>query len=310
MFDNGRLKTANFNTDQGFGLRAVAGEASGYAHSSELSEAALLRASDAVSTVKGGYSGTLAAAPARTNTHLYGDENPIAAPSFAEKAKLLQDIDAWLRARDPRVRQVTASLAASWQHIEILRADGQVVRDIRPLVRVNFSVMVGEGDRQETGSLRHGRAQVLRRIHRRGQLEIRRRGGAAPGAGQSRGDPGAGRHLRHRAVERLAGRHAARGGRPRAGGRLQPQEDLGLRRADGQPGRRQGRHRGRRRHHRRAARLAHRRRRGHADQPHRADRRRQTRRLHAGSPERAADGHGGLPATAGANPTRTSRCRA
>ncbi len=152
MFDNGRLKTANFNTDQGFGLRAVAGEATGYAHSSELSEAALLRASDAVSTVKGGYSGTLADAPARTNKHLYGDDNPIAAPSFAEKAKLLQEIDGWLRARDPRVRQVTASLAASWQHVEILRADGQVVRDIRPLVRVNISVMVGEGERQETGS--------------------------------------------------------------------------------------------------------------------------------------------------------------
>src|ERR1700710_595096 len=75
MFDNGRLKTANFNTDQGFGLRAVAGEASGYAHSSDLSEASLLRAAEAVSTVKGGYTGTLAAAPARTNRHLYGDEN-------------------------------------------------------------------------------------------------------------------------------------------------------------------------------------------------------------------------------------------
>src|SRR5689334_2628167 len=152
MFDNGRLKTANFSTDQGFGLRAVAGEATGFAHSSELSEAGLLRAADAVSAVKGGYSGTLAAPPARTNRHLYGDENPIAAPSFAEKAKLLQEIDQWLRARDPRVRQVTASLAASWQHVEILRADGQVVRDIRPLVRVNFAVVVGDGDRQETGS--------------------------------------------------------------------------------------------------------------------------------------------------------------
>src|SRR5246127_199171 len=71
MFDNGRLKTANFSTDQGFGLRAVAGEASGYAHSSDLSEASLLRAADAVSAVKGGYSGQLAAAPARTNRHLY-----------------------------------------------------------------------------------------------------------------------------------------------------------------------------------------------------------------------------------------------
>jgi TldD protein len=152
MFDNGRLKTANFSTDQGFGLRAVAGEASGYAHSSELSEAALLRASDAVSTVKSGYSGILAAAPPRTNRHLYSDENPIASPGFEAKAKLLQEIDAWLRASDSRVRQVTASLASSWQHVEILRADGQLVRDIRPLVRVNVSVMVGEGDRQETGT--------------------------------------------------------------------------------------------------------------------------------------------------------------
>ncbi len=152
MFDNGRLKTANFNTDQGFGLRAVAGEAIGYAHSSELSEAALLRAADAVSAVKGGYSGTLADAPKRTNTHLYRDENPIAEPSFEAKAKLLQEIDAYVRNKDPRVRQVTASLAASWQHVEILRGDGQTVRDIRPLVRMNVSVVVGDGDRQETGS--------------------------------------------------------------------------------------------------------------------------------------------------------------
>ncbi|TKT81141.1 metalloprotease TldD [Aquamicrobium sp. LC103] len=154
LFDNGRLKTANFSTDQGFGLRAVAGEATGYAHSSEMSEAALLRAADAVSTVKNGYSGTLAAAPAGTNRKLYGDENPIAAPGFEEKARLLQEIDSWLRDRDPRVRQVTASLAASWQHVEILRADGHLARDIRPLVRFNVAVVVGDGDRQETGS--HG----------------------------------------------------------------------------------------------------------------------------------------------------------
>lgn len=152
VFDNGKLKTANFNTDQGFGLRAVAGEATGYAHSCELSLAALSRAADAVSAVKHGYSGVLAAPPPGTNRRLYGEEDPIAAPGFAEKVKLLQEIDGWLRAKDHRVRQVTASLAASWQHVEILRADGHVARDIRPLVRVNISVVAGEGDRQETGS--------------------------------------------------------------------------------------------------------------------------------------------------------------
>ncbi len=154
VFDNGRLKTANFNQDQGFGLRAVAGEATGYAHSSEFSEHALARAADAVSAVKAGYSGRLATPPAGTNKRLYGDENPIAAPGFAEKARLLQEIDAWLRAKDPRVRQVTASLAASWQTVEILRADGHLVRDVRPLVRLNVAVVVGDGDRQESGS--HG----------------------------------------------------------------------------------------------------------------------------------------------------------
>lgn len=152
LFDNGRLKTANFNTDRGFGLRAVAGEATGYAHSSELSHAALMRAADAVATVKSGHEGTLAEAPARTNRHLYGDENPIPTPGFEAKAKLLQEIDAYLRNADPRVRQVTASLASSWQHVEILRGDGQVVRDIRPLVRMNVAVVVGDGDRQESGS--------------------------------------------------------------------------------------------------------------------------------------------------------------
>jgi len=152
MFDNGRLKTANFSTDQGFGLRAVAGEASGYAHANDFSEAALKRAADAVSTVKDGYSGTLAAPPQGTNRHLYGEENPIAAPGFEAKVKLLQEIDAFVRAKDPRVRQVTASLAASWQHVEIMRADGHTVRDVRPLVRMNVAVVVGDGDRQESGS--------------------------------------------------------------------------------------------------------------------------------------------------------------
>ncbi len=154
VFDNGRLKTASFNTDRGFGLRAVAGEATGYAHAGELSLAALRRAAEAVSTVKAGHRGTLAAAPAGTNRKLYGDDNPTGDPVFADKVRLLGEIDAWVRARDPRVRQVTASLAASWQHVEILRPDGQLVRDIRPLVRLNIAVVVGEGDRQESGS--HG----------------------------------------------------------------------------------------------------------------------------------------------------------
>ncbi len=156
MFDNGRLKGGSFNTDQGFGLRSVAGEAVGYAHAGDLSVAALKRAADAVGAVTRGYSGSYAAAPQGTNKKLYGDGNPIGSPSFEEKVKLLAEIDAYLRDKDPSVRQVTASIAASWQMVEILRADGHRVRDIRPMTRVNISVVAGKGDRQESGSYGQG----------------------------------------------------------------------------------------------------------------------------------------------------------
>jgi TldD protein len=155
-FDNGRLKEATYDTSQGFGLRAVKDEAVGYAHASDVSEAGIERAADAVRAVKGGYSGRYAAPPARTNIKLYGDESPLGSPAFDAKARLLQEIDAYARARDPRVRQVTASLAASWQAVEILRADGETYRDIRPLVRVYVAVVVGDGDRLETGSDGYG----------------------------------------------------------------------------------------------------------------------------------------------------------
>jgi TldD protein len=156
MFDNGRLKQATYDTAQGFGLRAVKGEAVGYAHASDVSEAALARAADAVRAVQGGYSGTYADAPPRTNVRLYGDENPLGSPSFEAKVRLLEEIDAHARAKDPRVRQVTVSLGATWQVVEILRADGETYRDVRPLVRVNVSVVAGDGERQESGSHGYG----------------------------------------------------------------------------------------------------------------------------------------------------------
>ena len=155
-FDNGRLKQATYDTAQGFGLRAVKDEAVGYAHASDLSDAAVARAAEAVRAVKGGYSGQYAAAPARTNVQLYGDENPLGEPTFETKVKLLETIDAYARAKDPRVRQVTVSFGASWQVVEILRADGDGYRDVRPLVRVNVSVVVGDGNRQEMGSYGYG----------------------------------------------------------------------------------------------------------------------------------------------------------
>jgi TldD protein len=164
VFDNGRLKQATYDTSQGFGLRAVKDEAVGYAHASDLSDAALARAADAVRAVKGGYSGNYAAPPARTNTRLYGDENPIGAPSFETKVRLLETIDAFARAKDARVRQVTVSFGTSWQVVEILRADGETYRDVRPLVRVGVSIVAGEGNRQETGSYGYGGREGFERF--------------------------------------------------------------------------------------------------------------------------------------------------
>lgn len=153
-FDDGRLKSASFDTTQGFGLRAVAGESTGYAHASELTEDAIRRAAATVQAVQTGYSGSLAASPPKTNRSLYIADNPLNESSFEAKVKLLQDIDAYARSKDTRVRQVSASLSGSWQAIAILRTDGSLATDIRPLVRLNVSIMVGEGDRQETGT--HG----------------------------------------------------------------------------------------------------------------------------------------------------------
>jgi TldD protein len=164
VFDNGRLKQATYDTAQGFGLRAVKDEAVGYAHASDLSEAALARAADAVRAVKGGHSGTYAEPPGRTNAKLYGDDNPLELPGFEAKVKLLEEIDAYARAKDPRVRQVSASLGANWQVVEILRADGETYRDIRPLVRLNVTTVVGDGDRQESGSYGFGGREPYERF--------------------------------------------------------------------------------------------------------------------------------------------------
>jgi TldD protein len=151
-WDDGRLKSASFDTSQGFGLRAVVGEMQGYAHAADLSEPALKRAAETVKAVQAGYGGTVSSSPPGTNRQLYIDENPLAVEPFEAKVKLLAEIDAYARAKDPRVRQVMASVAGSWQAVQILRPDGHRMADIRPMVRLNVTVMVGEGDRQETGS--------------------------------------------------------------------------------------------------------------------------------------------------------------
>jgi len=155
-FDDNRLKAANFDTTQGFGLRSVCGEATGYAHANELSEAAIARAAKSVQAVAKGHSGVASAPPARTNVKLYADIDPLESAAFEHKVKLLEEMNAYARSKDSRVHQVSCSLAGEWQNIEIIRAGGETFRDVRPLVRLYVSVVVEKDGRQETGSFGGG----------------------------------------------------------------------------------------------------------------------------------------------------------
>jgi TldD protein len=152
LFDDGRLKSAAYDGAEGFGLRVVAGETAGYAHASEISLPALERAAGAAALAKRGHGGVVGEGPRATNTRLYGDDDPLASPGFADKVALLEEIDAFARARDPRVAQVMASLAGERRVIEIVRPDGRLIRDVRPLVRIGVQITVEKDGRRETGS--------------------------------------------------------------------------------------------------------------------------------------------------------------
>ena len=155
-YDDGRVRSASFDTTQGFGLRAVSGDAAGYAHSSEVSEVAVQRAAQTVKAVRAGHGGTYADAPLQTNTGLYTERNPLGEVAFEDKVALLSEIDRYLREKDPRVAQVMASISGEWQAIQIIRPDGYRAADIRPLVRLNVSVVAQDGERMETGSFGAG----------------------------------------------------------------------------------------------------------------------------------------------------------
>jgi len=150
-WDNGHLKNASYDTLQGFGLRAVAGEATGYAHGSDLSEEAMKRAATTVKAVTANHSGETAMAPIGTNQALYVEDNPLDDMDFAAKVKLLETIDAHARGQDSRVRQVSVNLSGQWQAVEIMRAGGQRAGDIRPLVRLNVSVVLEQDGKMESG---------------------------------------------------------------------------------------------------------------------------------------------------------------
>ena len=152
VLDDGRVKNASYNSSEGFGLRAVKGDVTGYSHSTEITEAALQRAAATARFAVRDGGGNLAEGPAATNKRLYGDVNPIQDTIFVEKIETLKEIDAFCRDLDPRVVQASATIAAALQEVEILRPDGRILRDVRPMARLNVSVMVESNGRRESGT--------------------------------------------------------------------------------------------------------------------------------------------------------------
>jgi TldD protein len=151
-FDDGRLRAATYDESRGFGLRAVSGETAAYAHATEMSLSALKRASDTCRTVlRHGKSATLAG-PTGTNSKLYPDSNPADAMNFSAKVAMLERVDKLARGLDPRVKQVSASFGADYQAVTIIRPDGRIYKDVRPLIRFNVGITTDNGKMQGQGS--------------------------------------------------------------------------------------------------------------------------------------------------------------
>ena len=153
--EEGIVKTGSFSIDQGVGVRAVSGEKTAFAYSDDISEASLLDAARTVRTISSAAqtgrvkTATKKIASARS---LYKGLDPIATLDSAAKVKLLEKVEKLARAKDPRVAQVMAGLAAEYDVVMVARADGTLAADVRPLVRLSVTVIAEQKGRREMGS--------------------------------------------------------------------------------------------------------------------------------------------------------------
>ncbi len=152
VFDDGRIRSSSFDTTQGFGLRMVCGESTGYAHANVFNMDALSRAAKAVQAVKSGHAGTLDVSPKIAQKPLYAPANPLGDQSFQDKVALLQQIDAYARKKSNQVVQVSAGLSGEWDVIKIIRPDGFMAEDFRPMVSLRVSIVTTDGKIQESAN--------------------------------------------------------------------------------------------------------------------------------------------------------------
>lgn len=154
--EEGIVKSGSFSIDQGVGVRAVAGEKTAFAYSDDISEASLLDAARTVRSIAAAGQSRrvkIAGAPKIAGSRaLYGPTDPIATLDSAQKVALLEKIERLARARDPRIVQVMAGLAAEYDVVLVARADGTRAADVRPLVRMSITVIAESNGRREVGS--------------------------------------------------------------------------------------------------------------------------------------------------------------
>lgn len=164
--EDGMVKEGSHSIDQGVGVRAISGDKTGFAYSDELVVPALMSAADAARAIsRQGQSGGLQAWQARPGRKLYSAVDPLTTLDDGAKVELLQTVDRMARALDPRVTQVMASLAAVHEMVLVCASDGTLAADVRPLIRLNVSVIVEQKGRREQGSSggggRHGYSYFL-----------------------------------------------------------------------------------------------------------------------------------------------------
>jgi TldD protein len=165
--EDGIVKDGTHAIEQGVGVRAVSGEKSGFAYSDEIRLPALLEAAGAARAIsRSGQDVAGRGLSLRDTRALYPAIDPIESLDSEAKVRLLRDIDAHLRAKDARVRQVMVSLAAVMDTILVARSDGTLAADVRPLVRLNVQVIVEHDGRREQGYSggggRYGYDELLR----------------------------------------------------------------------------------------------------------------------------------------------------
>ena len=153
--EEGIVKTGSFSIDQGVGVRAVSGEKTAFAYSDDISKASLLDAARTVRSIGAAAKGGRVKVPTRkvaSSRSLYGGLDPISSLKSTEKVELLGRVEQMARAKDPRVIQVMAGLASEYDVVMVVRADGTLAADVRPLVRLSVTVIAEQQGRREVGS--------------------------------------------------------------------------------------------------------------------------------------------------------------